>query len=458
MKFGQDYAAALKREEFPREWVDSAISYKKLKKCIKRVQKELLELGLDQDTLNALWQHVNTGGEFANGETAQNRMIQYKVNGSDKVTFTPRLTIALDPRDGSPMDAWLSPETRRYLRRFSSHTRPDIADPEDVEPQRRRATLSRRQKRDPLEAVSSAPMQDIASDQSELSAISKESESETSAEEVETVEIPLTSDSEFFQILRRELTSLETLQEKEQHEISGQITLLAHELQKLKMSKKRKSKQEIQAWRKLFELYTDSEIFSSSHEADAGARDVAHAQKQLTAFQKAVADQRLKRKLSTKEANEAMDCFLKINVDLLRLMRFQEVNRIALTKIMKKFDKRTALHARAAIPESLKEGASVSHDLAKGTCYTIANELLSVLPHINDYLCPICFSIAYKPVALACNHRFCIMCLIVMQRDEQDHCPLCRAGGVMEANSGEYMMDPTLKAMCRILTRSYRQC
>ena len=130
-----------------------------------------------------------------------------------------------------------------------------------------------------------------------------------------------------------------------------------------------------------------------------------------------------------------MDRFLKINVDLLRLMRFQEVNRIALTKIMKKFDKRTALHARAAIPESLKDGSVVSQDLAKATCFTIANELLTVIPQINDYLCPICFSLAYKPVNLDCGHRFCILCLIVMQKEEQNHCPLCRAEVVMKANS-----------------------
>jgi E3 ubiquitin-protein ligase BAH len=124
----------------------------------------------------------------------------------------------------------------------------------------------------------------------------------------------------------------------------------------------------------------------------------------------------------------------------LRLMRYQEVNRIALAKIMKKFDKRTSLHARAAIPDALKDGAVVSQNLAKGTCYTIANELLSVLPQINDYSCPVCFSIAYKPVNLACGHRFCILCLIVMQREKQDHCPLCRAETVMKADSGKLFL------------------
>ena len=59
MKFGHDFEASLDKGEFPKEWLDSAISYKQLKKCIKKVQKELGSLGLDSQTLNALWKASN---------------------------------------------------------------------------------------------------------------------------------------------------------------------------------------------------------------------------------------------------------------------------------------------------------------------------------------------------------------------------------------------------------------
>lgn len=435
MKFGQDYKAALKREEFPREWIDSAISYKKLKKCIKRVQEELLTLGLDQETLNALWQHVDTGSEFANGDDSARRLLHYSVNGNDQVKFTPKLTIALDPSDGSPMDAWLSPETRRYLRHFAHDSRPSISEKGSPVPVQRNSILSEHRNGQGEQRASSPPAggPDVAMDEKAQTP----DEPAVDSKRVETVEVPLTSDSEFFQILRRELKDLESLQLKEQQEIKQQISLLSHELQELKRSKKKRAKQEIEAWRKLFELYTESEVFNSSHEIDAGSRDVAHAQKQLKLFTESVMDQRVKRALTSKEGNVAMDRFLKINVDLLRLMRFQEMNRIALSKIMKKFDKQTSLHASAAIPSTLTDGSVVSQDLARSTCYTIANELLSVIPQVGDYLCPICFSIAYRPVRLSCTHLFCIRCLIVMQREEQGHCPLCRADVVMQADSGK---------------------
>jgi E3 ubiquitin-protein ligase BAH len=436
MKFGQDYEAALQRDEFPRDWVDSAISYKKLKKCIKRVKKELLSLGLDQETLNALWQHVSTGGEASPSDLGADRILHYTVNGnSDKVAgFVPKLTIALDPHDGSPMDAWLSPDTRRYLRRFSRNSRGSLSEDPSPTPPRRRLTVS---KRPPINGTDEDESQTKQSPNGENKTTDAKTNVDSEEElQFETVEIPLTSDSEFFQILRRELTSLESLQLKEQREITTSVSQLASQIRALKASKKSRSKKEIQIWRKLFELYVDSEVFLSSHEADAGSRDASHASKQLKYFSKTVAEQRANGTLTLKEGNDAMDNFLKINGDLLRLMRFQEMNRIALTKILKKFDKQTALHARAAIPELLKNGAVVSQDLAKATCYTITNELLSIIPQINDYLCPICFSVTYKPVRLECQHVFCIRCLIVMQRENQDHCPLCRADVVMKADAG----------------------
>lgn len=39
---------------FPAHWVDHAIPYGQLKKCLKKVQRELQDLGLEPETLRAL--------------------------------------------------------------------------------------------------------------------------------------------------------------------------------------------------------------------------------------------------------------------------------------------------------------------------------------------------------------------------------------------------------------------
>jgi E3 ubiquitin-protein ligase BAH len=70
MKFAHDFRETLGREgmstpllivgynnllttlaDFPKHWVDLAVPYGQLKKCLKRVQQELIELGLDHETL-----------------------------------------------------------------------------------------------------------------------------------------------------------------------------------------------------------------------------------------------------------------------------------------------------------------------------------------------------------------------------------------------------------------------
>lgn len=418
MKFGTSFQEALQRDEYPREWIESAISYKKLKKCIKSVQQELQSLGLDHATLEKLWQQV---GDVTLGD---GHMMNYGFLTTSGTKFVPKLTIALDPQDGSPMDAWLSPETRRILRQ-----------------------LGRRQSATGLIKPDGEAMQhahavgSVGADVSETP--SPQSDDHESA--IETVEVPLTSDSEFFQILRRELRNLEKLQRSEQKSMETAIVKLGDDLREVKANKNKRSKEDLEAWREIFRLYLDAQVFLSSHEQDAGVRDAAHAQKQLEFFNKTLASEQGRKIKLSKDSKIALDRFQAINLTLLQLLKYSEINRTALTKILKKFDKRTALHAQQPVLEYLKTSPSfMTKDLAKATCFTISDELLNILPQLDDYLCPVCFSISFKPVRLRCNHVFCIRCLIVMQNADQDKCPLCREHVVLEATGGKCRHNPFL--------------
>lgn len=137
--------------------------------------------------------------------------------------------------------------------------------------------------------------------------------------------------------------------------------------------------------------------------------------------------------------------FWTLNTALLRVLQFQAMNRLALTKILKKFDKQTALDARVSFPgflglDSLAKSplpASVpflSHSLAKSICFVITERLLPVTPQIDDFLCPICLSVAFKPIRLDCTHVFCVRCLIQLQRAREDKCPMCRQNVVLKAD------------------------
>ena len=65
MKFAHAFTEQLQGNEYPSEWLDAAIRYRQLKKCIKKVQRELAELGLTADMLKMLAKEKNVGNEDA---------------------------------------------------------------------------------------------------------------------------------------------------------------------------------------------------------------------------------------------------------------------------------------------------------------------------------------------------------------------------------------------------------
>lgn len=403
MKFSHTFEAALRKEEYPQEWRSSAISYRQLKKCIKRVQDELQGLGLDPATIQRLWQHVDVVGQSPlEGVDQRNQPLC-----SGLSDFRPKLTIAVDPNDGSPIDAWLSPQTHRYLH--------DLAYRQQTERRESTMALDEPCTEESLgEPGSSKPKNNV--------------------DELETIEVPLTSYSGFFPVLGREVQDLDQLHESEQRKLNSQIFQLGRRLNGLTGTSSGKSRKEIYAWREIFRLYIESQIFFSSTEQDAGPRDADQASTQLELFSKTLQNQQKRSLKLGKDAQKALIGFMNLNFELLMFLKYQEINRMAMSKIMKKFDKRTALRAQPLLPLVLARSRFVVQDLAKATCFTVSTELLTIIPQLEDYLCPVCFSISFKPVRLRCKHVFCIRCLIVMQRARQDHCPLCRGEVVLEAS------------------------
>lgn len=144
----------------------------------------------------------------------------------------------------------------------------------------------------------------------------------------------------------------------------------------------------------------------------------------------------LLRKFKNPESRPAFQSFWALNNALLQALQFQSINRTAITKILKKFDKQTALTSSSSFPLAISQsdhpffGASLS----KSICFVISERLLPVTPQIDDFLCPICMSLTYKPIRLDCNHIFCVRCLVQLQRSGEDRCPICRQNVVLQAD------------------------
>lgn len=87
MKFSHQFQDILAKEGFPPSWVQHAISYGQLKKCIKKVQRELLSLGLNVDTVRELLQPLGSPQrEKSSGETKR-PVIQYSLAGESRWTL-----------------------------------------------------------------------------------------------------------------------------------------------------------------------------------------------------------------------------------------------------------------------------------------------------------------------------------------------------------------------------------
>lgn len=269
--------------------------------------------------------------------------------------------------DGVVVDAKLSPPTRDFLRKLALDNSAG-------------AGVARS-----LEGTSSPPSTESLESQSlGVAGAAK-------AVNVRQVEVPLVFDAEFFGILQTDVSNIGTLQKEEQVKLEGQIIALAEDLGKaVEPSRGRRAKADLDTWRQIFDLYLDARVFFSSRESDHGARTSTQAVDQLRWFQDQVVQRKLVQKLKLGPSQTAFANFVNINATLLSILKFQEINRLAVTKILKstlefpsayrpehlltmplpmiEFDKRTSLGVSTAFPATVRSGRSLTDSVAQDVC------------------------------------------------------------------------------------------
>lgn len=394
MKFAHTFAEELKDQDFPPQWVELAIPYRQLKKCLKMVQQELADLGLGPETLSDLL------------EPTSPVFLKYNLEAATPHTLRPQLTAAIHMGDKiQKVDiASLGPATRTLIDVLSrrNHSRGDS----EVQP--------------PL-IVPVGHSNNATPSTIESYSIN-----------YNQFEVPLTHDDEFFNILLSKVIKLDGLQATQERRMSSEIVALRHDIARLSRPT-HIARTDLEKWRMVFGLYLDAQVFFSTLESDHGFRHLGAAAQQLAWFREELEKLGVVGRFRLPESRLALDKFLRLNLDLLRNLRFQEINRIAVAKILKKFDKRTSLAVTKLFPYTAGSGKLLTGSLARDMCAQISTELVAVVPQLSDYLCPICFSIAFRPIRLSCHHVFCIRCVVKLQRRREKHCPLCRSNTIMTA-------------------------
>ncbi|KAG5941074.1 hypothetical protein E4U53_007477 [Claviceps sorghi] len=388
MKFARDFKETLASQDFPLHWVKNAIPYGQLKKCLKKVQRELHDLGLDPDTLRALLDS-NTTAPVA---------LQYRLKAATNSNFVrPKLTVYVHLQDGVAVDASLTPTSRRFLEKIAAEVHLDTNSPK--------------------------PPQNLIQENDDAE-----------HDDYEKVEVPLVFDGQFFDLLQSDVSNLDALQAEERQRMTADVVELGKEVSSVSRTS-RFSKSDLSRWRSIFELYLDAEVFFGTHERDHGSRSSQMALKQLQWFQVEVEKRNLAKDFKLRESHIVFLRFVNLNLNLLKNLQFQELNKLAIFKILKKFDKRTSLGVSKTFHSTIQPEGFLSRDVAQDICAQMSQQLVTVVPQLNDYLCPVCFCVAYRPVRLHCQHVFCIRCIVKIQRRNEKYCPLCRADVVMSASA-----------------------
>lgn len=162
--------------------------------------------------------------------------------------------------------------------------------------------------------------------------------------------IPLSSDFTFFSLLTTALTSLSSFHARQQILFQQSVEKLCGMISKsispqasieiiptpftpsnemtpsIHLSKP--SRKDLYAWREIFTLWIEAQIFESIAERDRGERTVEEAELRLQQFAKQVVKRGLgdRRTMKGKKVREAWEEFLRLNALLLDLKKFQSAN------------------------------------------------------------------------------------------------------------------------------------
>jgi E3 ubiquitin-protein ligase BAH len=148
------------------------------------------------------------------------------------------------------------------------------------------------------------------------------------------IEIPLTFDAQFFELLHNDVSSLDAIRAEEEQTLTHDIHKLSKEISRL-AKPTRFGKTDMYRWRELFDLYLQAAVFFSTQECNTGSRNPVTAAKQLEWFQSEVTKRGIVASFKRPESHRALTQFVQINIVLLKNLRFQDINKVAVEKILK---------------------------------------------------------------------------------------------------------------------------
>lgn len=455
MKFAKVLQQTLDEDDIPTEWLEAAIQYKTLKKCITNVVKELQFLGLEKNTLKLLLEDSNSKVvELGEDETTPTNPIiaEYTLTKSSEggSEIRPMLKITLDFSNENYTDDHiyeLGLELKHKIESFLN----------DEEIQHDQEILELTNINDELRVIS--PRSSISSESS--LAIPDADQTEQNLRDLSLEKKPrkneifiiLNSDAKFFRMLNEELEKLDELKKVEEAKLIQEIQKVGEIVQSLAKTTGVLKSSDMYKWRELFKIYLDSEVYFKYNETSISSseRNSTQIKANMAFFMSNVEKSGILTQFKNKKSLYAFNQFVSANYHLLKILQFQSINTQAFLKILKKFDKRTSLGIKYTFPKLVSNDHIfiTGSSLAQSICYVMQTSVLTLIPQLDDYTCLICTSVAFKPIRLLCSHMFCVRCLVKLKQQNKNNCPICRSPDAILNADGSNLDLETMALMKR---------
>ncbi|KAI8816827.1 SPX domain-containing protein [Fimicolochytrium jonesii] len=234
----------------------------------------------------------------------------------------------------------------------------------------------------------------------------------------------LEADQQFFSDISSAVTEITVFENTQRSNFNENLETLSRYL----ASASSPYSKDMYAWRTLLSAYLQSEIWLVNGVKD---RPLPSSKQQLLTFAKIV-QENMRHQMKAEASMKALRAFLAINHEILALRTFEEINHMAVRKILKKHDKRTHLTASEEFSRFSQGQSFFMDNIARALIFSIQERLVTVIPQPDDYACPICQDVAWKPIRLTCGHVFCVRCLVKAQVREVKNCPVCRSHNAIE--------------------------
>ncbi|KAI5970278.1 hypothetical protein CANMA_000630 [Candida margitis] len=446
MKFAKTLERTL-AEDIPEEWVEAAIKYKALKKCINKVVDELQFLGLEQNKLKLILNDkVVDVGDDESTNPSNPIIAQYTLTkpSPESHMVKPMLKITLDfshEELSSDKINQICHEIKEKIEGLLNEDESEADEEKIIELTEDEGELKVVSSREGSLSPTIHPSSPPASPPLTASETSNQLDKLVLDDDHKKREIyiMLNSDSKFFRMLEEELEALDSLRKEEESKLIEEVQNVAQAVSSMK-----DKQSELYKWRELFRIYLDSEVYFKYNEIDHEQRNSEQVEEHLQEFMTNVNKTGILTHFKKKKSLETYNQFVKMNYHLLKMIQFQTINTEALRKILKKFDKQTSLGIQEIYPKLVSSDHIFvgGKSLAQSICYVMQTSVLQIIPQLDDYSCPICTSIAYKPIRLSCGHLFCVRCLVKMKERDRNDCPFCRrTNAILEADSGNLDLE-----------------